>query len=212
MPIMDGYQATNAIRSSSIGQRLPIIALTTQSLPGDRERCLAAGMDGYVPKPLEREVLAGEIEHVFRRRAPSRRAESAQTARKPTPAVAEEAPLLDRDIVGRLRNMGREDIAAIGSIVELFRSDGLRILSEIRGAAAARDVRALARLGHELIGSSGMCGATRMVSLTRSLKDAAKAEDFATVNRLLLELERTLPETSSALRSAFGLAREEGAR
>ncbi len=68
MPWMDGFEATAAIRACSAGDRLPVIAVTAQSLAGDRERCLAAGMDGYVSKPFDREALASEIEKVFRER------------------------------------------------------------------------------------------------------------------------------------------------
>ncbi len=64
MPEMDGYEATRAIRSAELitGRHVPIIAMTANAMPGDRETALAAGMDGYISKPLDQNALQGEIE------------------------------------------------------------------------------------------------------------------------------------------------------
>ena len=69
MPGMDGYAATAAIRAEAAGRRLPILAVTAQSLPGDRERCIDAGMDGYVSKPYTQEALGAAIAQVVAARA-----------------------------------------------------------------------------------------------------------------------------------------------
>jgi CheY-like chemotaxis protein len=68
MPGVDGYQATAAIRQveAERGRHVPIIAMTAHAMKGDRERCLAAGMDGYVSKPIAKAALATEIERVFK--------------------------------------------------------------------------------------------------------------------------------------------------
>lgn len=67
MPIMDGLAATAAIRQreAGTGRRVPIVALTAETLNGDRERCLQAGMDGYVAKPFEVHLLFREMAHVL---------------------------------------------------------------------------------------------------------------------------------------------------
>jgi CheY-like chemotaxis protein len=64
MPGMDGLDAARQIRYNAATKHLPIIALTALAMPGDRERCLEAGMDGYVSKPVKREALFAEIERV----------------------------------------------------------------------------------------------------------------------------------------------------
>jgi len=69
MPVMDGLEATQTIRQNEAGEqqrRLPIVALTAHAMVGDRERCLAAGMDGYVTKPVQKQVLFATIDEVLR--------------------------------------------------------------------------------------------------------------------------------------------------
>jgi CheY-like chemotaxis protein/signal transduction histidine kinase len=186
MPVMDGYQATAALRASEVGRRMPIIALTAQTMPGDRERCLASGMDGYVPKPFNRHALSSEIAGVLRARS-----------------VHDEPSALPGNAIDQLRETSQQSVTVAQEIVELFRVDGMRILAGLRAATAARDVPGLSRLGHELLGSSGAIGAALVASRTRTLKDAAKAGDFETVERVLPALEQALTETNQALSRAL---------
>jgi CheY-like chemotaxis protein len=73
MPIMDGLEATSAIRAaeSDTGDHIPIIAMTAYSMPGDREMCRAAGMDGYLSKPISREALTRVLDDILTTRAAS---------------------------------------------------------------------------------------------------------------------------------------------
>jgi CheY-like chemotaxis protein/HPt (histidine-containing phosphotransfer) domain-containing protein len=196
MPIMDGYQATIALRGSDQGRKIPIIALTAQTLPGDRERCLASGMDGYTPKPFGRDSLSAEIQRVLRERAASRSPDSGPSQ--------DDIPLLSEGALEQLRAMSRTSPGTVREIVELFRTEGLRIVAELRAAADGRDEPTFARLRHELLGSSAMVGAARVTSFANSVKDAARAGDFVAVSREIDHIERTILETHRLFRRALG--------
>ena len=73
MPVMDGFEATEQIRRREIGRRTPIIAVTARAMKDDEQRCLAAGMDGFVPKPLDLDKLARVLEEWTRVEAPAER-------------------------------------------------------------------------------------------------------------------------------------------
>jgi len=72
MPALDGYEATARIRAAERDRRVPIVAMTVSTEPGDRERCLAAGMDDYLPKPIDVEDLAAVIARWISRAEPTR--------------------------------------------------------------------------------------------------------------------------------------------
>ncbi len=120
MPEMDGLEATAAIREreKSTGRHVPIVAVTAHAMKGDAERCLAAGMDAYVTKPLQAKELLAVIKGTGRRKAPGR------TAR----GTVDEALLLER--VGG-------DRRALRRLVSLFLSDAPKLMVRIRHAIEA---------------------------------------------------------------------------
>jgi len=196
MPVMDGYQASMELRSTPKGRAIPIIALTAQTLPGDREQCIAAGMDGYVPKPFDPPLLAEEIAMVLRRiasRGPvSRRRE-------------EEVPLLTSKAIEQLHALNQRAPSSAEEIVSLFRSEGARIVSELREYALLRDATAVLRLLHELLGSSAMVGASLVESHARRLKQLAKTGDFTLIHEALPRVEQALCDTTAELSTALAV-------
>ncbi len=131
MPELDGLETTRAIRKRerSTGAHIPIVALTAHVVKGDAERCLEAGMDAYVAKPLRARELFGAIESVL---DPARRRPG--PAGRPPDEVVDKTRLLER--VGG-------DRRALGELVELFLNDAPRLLALIGKAVKARDARAL---------------------------------------------------------------------
>jgi signal transduction histidine kinase/DNA-binding response OmpR family regulator len=136
MPDMDGLEATAHIRAreKETGRRLPVVAMTARAMAGDRERCLAAGMDGYVMKPIRDEDLRQAIRSIT----------------PPAPPAFDPTAALER--VG-----GDKDVLA--SLVQLFRTDSARLLPEIRAAVEEGDATRLNRAAHTLKGMVGFFGA-----------------------------------------------------
>jgi CheY-like chemotaxis protein len=180
MPALDGYAATAAIRSSeTAGKRMPIIAMTAHAMAGDRERCLQAGMDDYLAKPLR----AAELDRVVGRWL-GRGAQGAATA-----ALVDEA---------RLRTL-RSDFAEIaGQLATLFSDSTPVLLDELQGAHAGGDDVALRRAAHKLRGSCENIGAAFMATLAGSIEHGG-ADDNA-----VEELRVAFAGTCEAVHAALG--------
>ena len=196
MPGMDGYQTTAALRAEGEGRRLPIIALTAQTMPGDRERCFAAGMNGYVAKPFHREDLASEIERVLGAFSPAPPPASAHRSTLPS---AGESPLLAPGAIQRVLGIRGKGLAVATELVKVFSTDSVRILTGMRAAISARDGEAFGRLAHELKGSSGMIGAMRVSAMAHAIKQAAADFDPVAIEGDLDHLEAAVAETQQAL-------------
>jgi len=155
MPVADGFEASRQIRAAETGHRVPIIAMTALSLPGDRERCLAAGMDDYLSKPVRRE----ELEAVVNRCLPAAVA-SPVGGGGDDETAAILGDVLDPDAVSRLRQSLTP--AKRRLLVESFEAQQERCVDDILGAVAVGDAAEVRRLAHKLRGSSASLGAVRL--------------------------------------------------
>jgi len=160
MPDMDGFELTRQIRAeegASIDRpRTPILALTANALKGEAERCLAAGMDGYLTKPLTLERL---------REAVARHAIAVPDVRV--------SDAIDRSVVS---DMFGGNSAAVERVLERFRHAGARLLEEI--VAASGDRPRLAELAHQLKGAARAAGATRLGDLAAALETSGSSADI----------------------------------
>jgi two-component system sensor histidine kinase/response regulator len=188
MPEMDGFEATEQIRRHERrhGGHTPIIALTANAMGGDRERCLAAGMDDYVPKPVTIEALAAALTRCL-----PGRTRTAETA--PAGALAA-SQIMDRALcVQRLGGNAQ----LIRHLVELFRADCPRMLAEIQAAVANRDSHALEHAAHTLKGAAGNFAARSAVESAARLEMMGRHGDLtdapAAYAALHQEITRLLP-------------------
>jgi two-component system sensor histidine kinase/response regulator len=171
MPEMDGYAATAEIRAREDGAvHLPIIAMTAAAMKGERERCLAAGMDDYVSKP----VSVDELENALRRWiGPGEevgRAGAPPTSRGAAPETFDPAK------VAALRSLGADgEEDAFGSLTTLFVASGAGLLETLREALARGDADTLGRVAHTLKGSAANLGAVRLADACRDLEEAISA-------------------------------------
>jgi two-component system sensor histidine kinase/response regulator len=172
LPVMDGYQATAEIRRrEGTARHTPIIAMTAAALPGDRERCLAAGMDAYLAKP----VLVADVQAVL-----SRWLDGAVT----TPTVTgsadwakSAAEVLDPDRLAELRHLDSTEngSALVGRLVDAFLASAPADLADLRAAIQRGDATAVDHVAHRLKGAAGTLGSTGMVEVCEEVEALARA-------------------------------------
>jgi len=198
MPEMDGFDATEAIRNPASGvrnPRIPVIALTAHAMKGDRERCLAAGMNDYVAKPIHPAELSATIARQMAGR------ESADL--EDTTTVSRRVPELCFDREALLERLGNDE-SLIPEILSLFLEEMPNLLNQVKGALADRDGAKLERLAHSIKGSSATVAAPSLRDAAFELETAAKKRDLDRAPLLVERLERDLErfsETVSSIRA-----------
>ena len=214
MPEMDGFEATAAIRlaEAGSGRRLPIIALTANAVAGDRERCLAAGMDDYLSKPFTRAQLHDVLARWLPRAAAAQGATPApalQPPPTPTPApAAEGSPAINPaaiDILRELEEPGSMEL--VTQLVTSFLASADGNLARVSAALADGNAKALSQVAHSQKSSAAILGAEALADCYRELEkhgregrlDAARSLFEQTrhqQHRALLELRELLKEAA----------------
>ena len=196
LPGLDGYQATVEIRRrEGTDRHTPIIAMTAAALPGDRERCLAAGMDDYIAKPVLVSDVQSALSHWLRGEATAPRAsasaDSADSARD----------VLDPD---RLAELSQLDSPGNGSeflrmLVDCFLTSASADLASLRAAVQRGDTTAMTDLAHRLKGAAATLGSPGMVYVCQELEALARAGALTSARGLLDCLEHEFGRVTSAL-------------
>jgi signal transduction histidine kinase/CheY-like chemotaxis protein len=196
MPELDGLEATAALRRKerATGTHVPVIAMTAHAMKGDRERCLQAGMDGYVSKPIQPQELWEAIGFLV----PVSRTRAAAEA-PPAPAAGLTAgDVFDREAV--LKRVGGST-ELLQEIVKLFLDECPRLLGEVHEAVARRDADRLHRAAHALKGTVAnfkapavFDAALRLEVMGRSGQLDGSAEACRTLEGEIERLERALAE------------------
>jgi CheY-like chemotaxis protein/HPt (histidine-containing phosphotransfer) domain-containing protein len=183
MPVLDGLEATQRIRAAEgKGRRTPIIALTACTGQGEQERCLAAGMDDFLSKPIRPQLLGDVL---------------ARWLARPTTASSE-ADTACEDELEEVKAMFGPDFAELAS---LYQNDGGPRLAAIREAAAAGDCAKVAKVTHAFSGSCASIGATRLAALSKTMETAAKAGSLEGFDQRMAGIENEYRRVCGKLQS-----------
>ena len=188
MPELDGFGATREIRAAEggSGHHTPIIAMTAYAMTGDSERCLLAGMDAYLSKPLAQELLMETVESIVEDG-------NAAIARASAACVPFTPAILLENLGGNSKLFHR--------VVDLFRENTPVYLAQMKQAIARRDAVELEKSAHTLLSSLVIFGAPRARDLTRTLLLTGQFENFDEAETRFLELKKEIDQIFAALES-----------
>jgi len=199
MPEMDGFETTRIIREKEAGtnKHLPIIAMTAHAMKGDRERCLAAGMDGYIAKPIRPAELAEGIERL--------------TARPDTPPAKPPEKSSDDciDWQGAWANL-EGDRELLKELAGLFLDDLPQQMQAIHQAVAKAQAHDLERLAHRMKSSVGNFAAKPAFEAAFTLEKVARQENFQQVPLAVEILEYEIQRLKDTLQEWTARPRDEG--
>ena len=198
MPVLDGYAATRRWRehehASAVAQRLPIIAMTANAMAGDRQKCLDAGMDDYLAKPVTR----GELERCISRwrgvRMPVEPVPAAPVVQAAAP------PVLNASVLDDLREvLGSE----VDKIITLYLEDAPRLIAQLERAVVGNDPIALRVAAHTLKSSSANVGATTLSEAARDLEHGARDGTLAKPEALVARIVGEFAQVRAALQASL---------
>jgi two-component system, sensor histidine kinase and response regulator len=181
MPEMDGLAATAAIRASEkdVRTHLPIFAMTAHAMSGDRERCLQAGMDGYITKP----VRFSDIEQTL----------SGLASTPVTPAQPAEVGLATWNQAEALARIGGDE-ELLHEMCHIFLEESPKLLQKLQQAVGDGNAEAVMRAAHSLKGESSYLGASRTSVAARQLEEMGRNQDLSRASAALVVLEREMAD------------------
>jgi|GEM_PF-2523494 len=203
MPVMDGYEATRAIRAGEAGEEnreVTIVAMTANAMVGDREKCITSGMDDFITKPVELSILTKML---MKWLLPHRE------EKFPLPSTSLDqvdafVPTSNPDFRGvtqllweheeALKRMGGNEIL-LDKIVQSFIVDGALMISNLKKSITENAFEAVQLHAHSLKGSSSNVGAVALVDISRTIESAAKEKSSNLMMESLIECERAWGET-----------------
>ncbi len=174
MPVMDGFQATRLIRKNEGSNHTPIVAMTANTMQGDREKCLSAGMDDYISKPIKQFVIEEVLGKYCKLREKSPHVpvtNALKTKVAENTGKTEEFPVLDREQIFSL--IGR-DVRVIKEFIDIFALEITEQMEKLEKAMQSGDFAEIEKLAHRIKGASGDVGGKRLQRLALEIEKAAR--------------------------------------
>ena len=190
MPDMNGYEATQHIRQAETDRRTPILALTAGNLKGERERCLAAGMDDFITKPFVLETLQLALRKWIGPQSTSLLSKGSNAAN----GVLDAATTNKRFDLATFLKYGGHDLAVLKAMITMANQEFETIQQTIQDAFDQQDLFAIKRVGHKLYGSAATLGLIALADLARKQEGLTSAAEIdpQDLDRLLLEIREGL--------------------
>lgn len=205
MPIMDGYQATAAIRQGLAGptyQQVPIVALTANALLGDKEKCLASGMNGYLSKPVTQQQLATEMARVLKLSQPASVVlmepviTEAGVSQRSQPSL-ESQVLIDPWLWDRerfMKSLGGMDALDV-ELVGAFQQSLLKQQQQFLLGMETQDLKKVNLSSHSIKGSAGQMCCDALAESAKTINQAAKQQDWPSIQAERIRFEKLIADT-----------------
>jgi len=187
MPILDGYEATTQIRKNpryEKSKNIPIIAMTAHAMSGDKEKCLASGMNEYLCKPVDPLQVRLTLAKYLRKRK-----------NEPESLQAIDRAVLDD--LSRLKAKGKPDLA--GELIEIFFDQAPKRMKAIHDAVVGNSAPALAKETHTLRSSCAHVGAKHMSELCKEMEELARKNDMSSMSQRIAKLDQEFDKVKNAL-------------
>jgi CheY-like chemotaxis protein/HPt (histidine-containing phosphotransfer) domain-containing protein len=200
MPEVDGLEATRRIRTfeqEASRRRTVIVAMTASAMSGDREKCLEAGMDDYLSKPVRPEAVQAALELWGPQITKTSTATAPDPTEPPTPVTRPPSPQSPERSetpidVDRLTEMAGPDEPSVRELTDLYLTQTFEQLEELREAIEQNNAKHVERVAHKAAGASSTCGMVAVVPAFRELESQARQNDLTQAHALLESVSNNL--------------------
>ena len=203
MPVLDGYEATQKIRTEKLGiinTNIPIVAMTANAMAGDREKCLDAGMDDYLSKPIVPAKVIDMLDKWLPKHAKPGSIEEIDEVEVVAALTEESVAVFDYDdMAGRL--MG--DVELMQSVAEIFCEDVVEQIANLKTAVETADVAKSTAIMHQIKGAAANVGGKSLSALALKMEQAGKAEQMDEIEQNVALLEQEFNALKMAMEQAL---------